>query len=79
MRLIELPSHEYLWISPNLFPVECYAEFEAKKFKLSDEYGIYCEDEYDIFPYGKGKGTMHTAEQKEKYLKQYNELMKKYV
>ena len=38
--LIELDQLEYLWISPNLFPMECYAKFEAKKFMLSDEYGI---------------------------------------
>ncbi len=76
--LINLPSLEYLWISPNLFPTESYAKFEAKKFKLSDEYGIYCEDSEDIFPYGKGKRVMHTAEQKERYLNSYNELLKKY-
>ena len=45
-------------ISPNLFPTECYAKFEAKRFKLSEEYGIYCEDGGDIYPFGKGKRVM---------------------
>ncbi len=76
--LINLPSLEYLWISPNLFPTESYAKFEAKKFRLSDEYGIYCEDSEDIFPYGKGKRVMHTVEQKERYLNAYKELLRKY-
>ena len=73
-----MPKLDYLWISPNVFPIECYAEFEAKRFKLSEEYGIYHEDEDDIFPYGKGKRIMHTSEQKKKYLKQYNELMQQF-
>jgi len=76
--LIGLPNLEYLWISPNLFPTESYAKFEAKKIKLSDEYGIYCEESDDIYPYGKGKRVMHTAEQKKRYLSEYNELLKKY-
>lgn len=76
--LINLPNLEYLWISPNLFPMECYAKFEAQKFKLSDEYGIYCEENDDIYPYGKGKRLMHSAEQKNRYLSQYNELLQKY-
>ncbi|MBE6661237.1 MAG: hypothetical protein E7605_07550 [Ruminococcaceae bacterium] len=76
--LIDLPNLEYLWVSPNLFPTECYAKFEAKKFKLSDEYGIYCEENDDIYPYGKGKRVMHTAEQKNRYLNEYNELLQKY-
>ena len=76
--LIDLPNLEYLWISPNLFPMKCYAKFEAQKFKLSDEYGIYCEENDDIYPYGKGKRVMHSAEQKNRYLSQYNELLQKY-
>lgn len=73
--LIDLPNLEYLWISPNLFPTASYAKFEAKKFMLSDEYGIYCEENDDIYPYGKGKRVMHTAEQKKRYLSEYNELL----
>lgn len=76
--LINLPNLDYLWISPNLFATECYAKFEAKKFKLSDEYGIYCEESDDIYPYGKGKRTMHTAEQKQRYLAEYSKLLQKY-
>ena len=76
--LISIPTLEYLWISPNVYPMECYAKFEAKRFKIFDEYGIYCEEYGDIFPYGKGKRIMHTEEQKERYLRSYNELLKKY-
>ena len=76
--LINLPNLDHLWISPNLFDTECYAKFEAKKFKLSDEYGIYCEESDDIYPYGKGKRTMHTAEQKQRYLAEYSILLQKY-
>ena len=76
--LIGLPSLEYLWISPNLFPTECYAKFEAKKLRLSDEYGIYCEEKDDIYPYGKGKRVMHGADRKKRYLSHYNKLLQKY-
>lgn len=76
--LIGLEALEYLWISPNLFPMECYAKFEAKKFMLSQEYGIYLEEDGDILPYGKGKRVMHTAEQKEKYLREYRKLLGEY-
>ena len=76
--LIRIPSLEYLWISPNLFSTESYAKFEAKKFKIFDEYGIYLEEFHDIYPYGKGKRVMHTAEQKKRYLAQYNEFLQKY-
>ena len=76
--LIDLASLSYLWISPNLFPTECYAKFEAKRFRLSEEYGIYCEEDDDIYPYGKGKRVMHSAEQKNRYLREYNALLQKY-
>ena len=76
--LIGLPSLQYLWISSNVFPMECYAKFEVQKFKLSDEYGIHCEGRDDIYPYGKGKRVMHTAEQKNRYLSEYHKMMQKY-
>ena len=76
--LIGLPQLEYLWLSPHLFPTEAYAKFEAERFMLSEEYGIYWEDEEDIFPYGKSKRVMHTQEQKQRYLENYHELMKHY-
>lgn len=76
--LIDLPALEVLLLSSNIFPIECYAKFEAKRFMLGDEYGIYCEDSTDIYPYGKGKRVMHTKEQKARYLKDYMELMEKY-
>ncbi len=73
--LIELPNLKYLWMSPNLLPTEKYAEFEAKKFKLSDEYGIFYENSEDIFPYGKGKRIMHSDQQKQRYLSDYRKLL----
>lgn len=76
--LIRLEKLEYLWISPNLFPTQSYAKFEAQKFMLSDAYGIYLEDGEDIFPYGKGKRVIHTAQQREKYLKEYLKLLGSY-
>ena len=76
--MIELDQLEYLWISPNLFSMECYAKFEAKKFMLSDAYGIYLEEEEDVYPYGKGKRVMHTKEQKQRYLDTYCKLMETY-
>ena len=83
MPLIGLPKLEYVWFSPNLFPMEEYARFEARKFKIYDEHGIYLHKEfddgrYDIWPLGKGKRIMHTLEQKHRYLKEYYELMKKH-
>ncbi len=81
--LIGLPKLDYVWLSPNLFPIEEYAKFEARKFKIYDEYGIYLHKEYkdgsyDIWPFGKGKRTMHTLEQKQRYLEYYRELLAKY-
>ena len=73
-----LDSLEYLWISPNLFPMECYARFEAQKFKLSDEYGIYCDESDQSYPYGKGRRVMSTPAAKEKYLREYNLILEKY-
>ena len=76
-HLIDLPALEYLWISPNLYPMESYAKFEARKFKLADEYGIYDETSCgDIFPYGKGKRIMTSQEQKKRFLTEYHSLMK---
>lgn len=76
--LISLPNLQYLWVSPNVFPTECYAKFEAKKFMLSEEFGIYCYDGEDVYPYGKGKRVLHNAEQKNKYLHQYMKLLKQF-
>lgn len=76
--LAELPSLEYFWVSSNLFPMECYAEFEAKKFMIAEEYGIFLQDGEDAFPFGKGKRVLHGEEQKRKYLEQYYKLIDYY-
>lgn len=76
--LIDLPALRYLWVSPNVFPMECYARFEAKKFMLGAEYGIYADEDNDIFPFGKGKRVLHGAEQKNRYLHEYMELFKQF-
>ena len=55
----------------NKIPMEYCAKFEAKKFKLSEEYGVYCEENGCIYPYGKGKRVMYTEEHKQRYLTEY--------
>ena len=76
--LIDLPGLRYLWVSPNVFPMECYARFEAKKFMLGEEYGIYADEGDDTYPWGKGKRVLHGAEQKTNFLRQYMELVRQF-
>ncbi len=79
--LIEIPNLKRLWISPNIFTVEEYAKFEALKFKISEEYGIYSfnEEENEYCPYGKGKRRIKTQKAKEKFMAEYKVLMEKYL
>lgn len=80
--LINIPMLKRLWISPNIYSTEDYARFEALKFKIYDEYGIYCRDKEasieDILPLGKGKRNFKTESAKEKFVVQYQKLMQKY-
>ncbi len=71
--LIAIPNLRRLWISPRSFPMEAYAKFEALKFRIGEEYGIYCEDE--SWPLGKGKRAFATPAAREKFLAEYRALM----
>ena len=81
--LINIPSLKRLWISPDIYPTEDYAKFEALKFKIFDEYGIYEYDSEDVTikdirPLGKGKRYFLSEESKEKFISHYKNLMRKY-
>ncbi len=81
--LIDIPNLKRLWISPDVYSTENYAKFEALKFKIYDEYGIYEHDKEstveDIRPLGKGKRYFKTEKSKEKFIVQYKSFMQKYI
>ncbi len=81
--LINIPKLKRLWISPNIYATEDYARFEALKFKIFDEYGIYEYDKEeaaieDVRPLGKGKRHFKKEKEKDKFIVQYKRIMKKY-
>ena len=80
--LINIPSLKRLWISPNIYSTEDYARFEALKFKIYDEYGIYSRDKdvsiEDVIPLGKGKRRFKSESAMEKFIVQYKKLMQMY-
>ncbi|MGN0804256.1 MAG: hypothetical protein ACI4MS_02625 [Candidatus Coproplasma sp.] len=76
--LIELPRLEKLWVSPNLFPMEDYAKFEAKKFKIFSEYGIFENNGDYVHPLGIGTREFKTEKAKAKFLVEYHLLMDRY-
>ena len=81
--LIKIPSLKRLWISPHLYSTEDYAKFEALKFKIYDEYGIYEHNReeptiQEIRPLGKGKRYFKTEEAKDKFIQRYKSMMQKY-
>ena len=81
--LINIPNLKRLWISPHIYSTEDYAKFEALKFKIYDEYGIYENDKEeatieDIRPLGRGKRYFKSEKSKEKFISQYKSLMQKY-
>ena len=81
--LINIPKLKRLWISPDIYSTEDYAKFEALKFKIYDEYGIYEYDKddatiEDIRPLGKGKRYFKTERAKEKFIIQYKKLMQNF-
>ncbi len=77
--LINIPNLKRLWISPHIYSTEDYAKFEALKFKIYDEYGIYAYDKEatieDIRPLGRGKRYFTSEKSKEKFIVQYKSLM----
>lgn len=82
--LINTPNLRRLWISPDIYSTEDYAKFEALRFKIFDEYGIYEYDKEEaaiehIRPLGKGKRYFKTEKSKERFLVQYQRLMQKYL
>lgn len=76
-NLINIPNLEKLWIAPHTFTNQDFAKFEALKFKIYDEYGIYQHGEY-IRPLGKGGRCFRSEKTKMKYQMDYSELMKNY-
>lgn len=81
--LINIPNLKRLWISPDIYSTEDYARFEALKFKIFNEYGIYEYDKEeaaieDIRPLGKGKRYFKSEKSKDKFIAQYKNIMKKY-
>ena len=77
-NLINIPNLEKLWISPHTFETEQFAKFEALKFKIYDEYGIYKNGDDYIQPLGKGGRLFHSAKAKEKFEEEYRSLMLKF-
>ncbi len=75
--LMKLPKLERLWISPNIFETSEYAEFEAKRFMIFDEYGVFEKFGFE-FPLGIGRRKFRNRRSKEKFLTEYTALMDKY-
>lgn len=74
-NLIAIPKLEKLWISPHTFSTEDFAKFEAKKFKIYDEYGVYKNGDDYVRPLGKGRRCFQSENAKEKFIKEYKDLM----
>ena len=77
--LINIPSLEKLWISPHTFETEQFAKFEALKFKIYEEYGIYKNGEDYVRPLGKGGRLFRSDKSKAKFEEEYRALMQKYI
>ncbi|MBQ3182489.1 MAG: hypothetical protein IJB57_02360 [Clostridia bacterium] len=82
--LINIPNLRRLWISPHIYSTEDYAKFEALKFKIYSEYGIYRYNKEEatiahIRPLGKGKRYFKTEKSKDKFIVQYKKFMQKYL
>ena len=82
--LINIPNLKRLWISPDIYSNEDYAKFEALKFRIFDEYGIFGynkekESIEDMRPLGKGKRYFRSERSKEKFIAQYKSIMEKYL
>ena len=77
-NLINIPNFEKLWISPHTFETEQFAKFEALKFKIYDEYGIYKNGDDYVRPLGKGGRTFRSEKEKIAYQEEYAKMMEKY-
>ena len=76
-NLINIPNLCELWISPHTFQTEDFAKFEALKFKIYDEYGIFQNGDYAC-PLGKGVRGFRSEKSKDDFKKKYMRLMAKY-
>lgn len=77
-NLINIPNLKVLWISPHTFETTQFAKFEALKFKIYDEYGIYKNGDDYIRPLGKGGRLFRSKKAKAKFEEEYRALMSKY-
>ena len=77
-NLINIPNLEKLWISPHTFETTQFAKFEALKFKIYDEYGIYKNGDDYVRPLGKGGRTFRSEKGKIAYQEEYAKMMEKY-
>ncbi len=77
-NLVNIPNLEKLWISPHTFETEQFAKFEALKFKIYDEYGIYQNGDDYIRPLGKGGRLFRSEKAKAQFEEEYRSLMLKF-
>ncbi len=72
--LLALPRLTRAWLSPNLFPTEDYARFEALRFKLYEEYGLFRNDDYEC-ALGIGRHPFRSEKARAAFLAEYHALM----
>lgn len=77
-NLINIPNLEKLWISPHTFETEQFAKFEALKFKIYDEYGIYKNGDDYVRSLGKGGRLFRSEKSKTQFEEEYRSLMLKF-
>ena len=76
-HLINIANLEKLWISPNTFFIEDFAKFEALKFTIFEECGIFQNGDFSC-PLGKGQRCFRSEQGKEKFKQKYCNLMSIY-
>ena len=76
--LISIPNLKKLWISPNTYTTEDFAKFEALKFRINEEYGIYKNDDF-ICPLGFGKREFKSDMATERFREKYAKMMQKWI
>lgn len=83
-HLITIPKLKKLFVSPDMYNMESFAKFEAEKFIINEEYGVYCNKENDDCVWGYGNDLTRlripkkNPEKIRSYLTQYYDLMNKY-
>lgn len=76
-HLINIPNLAKLWISPNTFSLQDFAKFEALKFKIFEEYGIFQNGDFSC-PLGKGERIFRSEKAKEAFKEKYYNIMSIY-